>query len=189
MKSPNYKLNVSLGVSNSVLVPVLAVLDMGAGPNIILEDVLTPNWETLRLRGVPIPKLMNASGRLLHSKGAIFLIVQVGHLRTRVRFYVTAGIAVPCILGCNFIYRHVNSIISGDRRVELHDGRSVDISENSPRSLDPPRNPPTVNTTPSTKVRVAKAVQLPPRSETHVTVQTASTGLNFCRARHRPWAP
>jgi hypothetical protein len=183
MKSRNYKFTVSVGVSNSVLVPVLAVLDTGAGPNLIREDVLPPNWETLRLRGVPIPKVMNASGRLLHSKGVIVLIVQVGHLRTRVRFYVTAGLAVPCILGCNFIDRHVKSILPGDRRVELHDGGSVAISENSPRSLDPPGNPPTATTTPSTKVRVAKAVQLPPRSETHVTVQTASTGLRFLQSK------
>jgi hypothetical protein len=92
MKSRNYKFTVSVGVSHSVLVPVLAVLDTGAGPNIIHEDVLSPNWETLRLRGVPIPKVMNASG---NSKGVIVLIVQAGHLRTRVRFYVTAGLAVP----------------------------------------------------------------------------------------------
>jgi hypothetical protein len=95
MKSRNYKFSVSAGVFNSVLDPVLAFLDTGAGPNIIHEDVLPPNWETLRLRGVPIPKVMNASGRLLHSKGLIVLIVQAGHLRTRERFYVTAGLAVP----------------------------------------------------------------------------------------------
>jgi hypothetical protein len=88
MKSRNYNLTVYVGVSNSVLVPVLAVLDTGAGPNLIREDVLPPNWETLRLRGASIPKVMNASGRLLQSKGIIVLIVQFGHLRTRVRFYV-----------------------------------------------------------------------------------------------------
>jgi Reverse transcriptase (RNA-dependent DNA polymerase) len=126
---------------------------------------------------------MNASGRLLHSKGVIVLIVQVGHLRTRVRFYVTAGLAVPCILGCNFIDRHVKSILPGDRRVELHDGGSVAISETSPRNIDPPGNTPTTNMTPSTKVRVAKAVQIPPLSEAHVTVQTASTGFRFSQSK------
>jgi hypothetical protein len=141
MNSRNYKFNVSVGVSNSVLVPVIAVFDTGAGPNPIREDVVPPNWETLRLRGVPIPKVMNASGRLLNSKGLIFLIVQVGNLLTRLRFYVTAGISVPCILGCNFIDRHVKSILPGDRRVELNDDGSVAISENFPRSLDPPGTP------------------------------------------------
>jgi hypothetical protein len=183
MKSRNSKFTVSVGVSSSVFVPVLAVLDIGAGPNLIREDVLPPNWETLRLRGVPIPKVMNASGRLLHSKGVIVLIVQVGHLRTRVRFYVTAGLAVPCILGCNFINRHVKSILTGDRRVELQDWGSVAISGTSPRNIDPPGNTPTTNMTPSTKVQVAKAVQIPPRSEAHVTVQTASTGLRFLQSK------
>ena len=78
MKSRNYKFVVSVGVSNSALAPVVAVLDTGAGPNLIREDVLPPNWESLRLRGVPIPRVMNASGRLLHSKGVMVLILQVG---------------------------------------------------------------------------------------------------------------
>jgi hypothetical protein len=60
-------------------------MDTGAGPNLFREDVLSQNWETLRLRGAPIPKVMNSSGRLLHSKEVIVLIIQDGHLRTRVR--------------------------------------------------------------------------------------------------------
>jgi hypothetical protein len=94
IKSRNYKFTVSVGVSNSVLVPVIVVFDKGAGPNPIREDVVPPNWESLYLRGVPILKVMNTSGRLLHSKGLIVLIIQVGHLLTRLRFYVTAGLAV-----------------------------------------------------------------------------------------------
>ena len=47
MKSRNYKFVVSVGVSNSALAPVVAVLDTGAGPNLIREDVLPPNWESL----------------------------------------------------------------------------------------------------------------------------------------------
>jgi transposase InsO family protein len=179
MKSRNYKFIVSVGVSNSVLAPVVAVLDTGAGPNLIREDVLPPDWESLRLRGVPVPKVMNASGRLLHSKGVIVLIVQVGDLRTRVRFYVTAGLAVPCILGCNFIDRHVRSIMPGERRVELREGGSVAITEGSPGSKESRKDEPPASATPSTKVRVAKAILLPPRSEAHVTVQTASVGLRF----------
>jgi hypothetical protein len=76
----------------------------------------------LRLRGVLIPKVMIASGRLLDSKAVIVLIVQDGHLRTRVHLCVTADLAVPYILGCNLIDRHVKSILHGDRRVVLHDG-------------------------------------------------------------------
>ena len=183
MKSRNYKFVVSVGVSNSALAPVVAVLDTGAGPNLIREDVLPPNWESLRLRGVPIPRVMNASGRLLHSKGVMVLILQVGGLRTRVRFYVTPGLAVPCILGCNFIDRHVRSILPGDRRVELREGGSVAITETSSGSVEPSTGNPTAAQTPSTKLRVAKAIMLPPRSEAHVSVQTASSGLKFLQSK------
>jgi hypothetical protein len=59
----------------------------------------------------------------------------------------------------------------GSRKTESINGGSVDISENSPRRLDPPKNSATEDMKPSTKVGVAKAVKLSPRSEIHVTVQ------------------
>jgi hypothetical protein len=40
MKSSNFMFTVSVGVSNSILVPKLAVLDTGVGLNLIREDVL-----------------------------------------------------------------------------------------------------------------------------------------------------
>jgi hypothetical protein len=42
MKCCNYKLTVSVKVSNSVLVPAISVLDTGVGPNLIREGVLPP---------------------------------------------------------------------------------------------------------------------------------------------------
>jgi hypothetical protein len=61
-------------------------------------------------------------------EGVLILFVQVGNLVRRVRFYVTPGLGVPCILGCNFINLHVRSIQPTERRIDLIDGASVAIS-------------------------------------------------------------
>jgi hypothetical protein len=111
-QSRNYKLCVSLGVISTILAPVRAVFDTGAGPNLFRDDLLPLGWEIILVPDPPFPRITNASGKRMPVKGIIVLYLQVGDLRTRVRFYVVPGLGVPCILGCNFIDIHVRSIIS-----------------------------------------------------------------------------
>jgi hypothetical protein len=99
LKSRNYKCCISVGVSRQILTPVRAVLDTGAGPNLIREDLLPENWELFRIPGLPLPRITNASGRRIPARGVVQLYVQMGDAIKRVRFYVTPGLAVPCILG------------------------------------------------------------------------------------------
>jgi hypothetical protein len=110
-RSRNYKLYCSVGVSQAVLFPVRAVLDTGAGPNLVREDILPKNWERWRVPNIPLPRITNASGMQILAKGVIVLYVQLGTTVHRVRFYVAPGLAVPCILGCNFINLHVKAIL------------------------------------------------------------------------------
>jgi hypothetical protein len=100
-QSRNYKLCVSLGVISAVLAPVRAVFDTSAGPNLVRDDLLPSGWESLLVSDQPLPRITNASGKRMPVKGVIVLYLQVGDLRTRVRFYVVPGLGVSCILGCN----------------------------------------------------------------------------------------
>jgi Retroviral aspartyl protease len=108
---------VSIGATANIQTPVRAVLDTGAGPNLVREDVLPKGWERLLVPDVALPRITNASGRRMSARGVIVLFVQVGGLLTRVRFYVTPGLAVPCILGCGFINLYVKTIHPRERRV------------------------------------------------------------------------
>jgi hypothetical protein len=49
----NYKVSATVGVSATVLTPVSAILDTGAGPNLIRESSLPEDWERYRLPGLP----------------------------------------------------------------------------------------------------------------------------------------
>jgi Retroviral aspartyl protease len=73
---------ISIGVSAAVLYPAQAVLDTGAGINLVREDVLPTGWEKMLLPNVTLPRITNASGRRMPSRGVIILHVQVGDLLT-----------------------------------------------------------------------------------------------------------
>jgi Retroviral aspartyl protease len=59
----NYKISVTIGVSATVLTPVSAILDTGAGPNMIRETVLPEDWERYRIPGLPAFHIVGAGGR------------------------------------------------------------------------------------------------------------------------------
>jgi hypothetical protein len=77
-KSLNYKLCVSLGVSSTVLSPVRAVFDTGAGPNIVRDDILPKGWERILIPSQPLPRNANASGKRMPVRKVVLLHLQVG---------------------------------------------------------------------------------------------------------------
>ena len=106
----NYKISATVGVTTVVAKPVKAILDTGAGPNIVRPDVFPEDLERHRVVGESKPNFVGVGGRRLLQKGAIDLYVQVGSFRTKTRFVVVVGRAAECILGCQFINRHVLTI-------------------------------------------------------------------------------
>ena len=60
---------VSIGASAAVLYPLRAVLDTGAGVNLVREDVLPAGWEKMLLPNVVLPRITNASGRQMAARG------------------------------------------------------------------------------------------------------------------------
>ena len=101
------------------MVPVRAILDTGAGPNLIREEVLPEDWERSRLPGTPAYQIIGAGGRPLRQKGVIAMHVQLGTLRVQSLFVVVTSLAAECILGCQFINRHVRMILPKEKRVVL----------------------------------------------------------------------
>jgi hypothetical protein len=160
-------------------------LDTGAGPNLIREKVLPEEWERYRILGPPALHIVGAGGRRLLQKGNITLTVQLGKIKVQARFIVVEGLAAECILGCQFIGRQVQAILKKENRVTLANGGVIPIiHDSSPhlvgRQATPPKELP-----PSTKVRAAKIIVLPPRSECVVPVQYAAPVLRFLQARLR----
>jgi hypothetical protein len=64
----NYKFSATVGVSATVLTLISAILDTGAGPNLIRETVLPEDWERYRIPGLPAFHIVGAGGRKLMQK-------------------------------------------------------------------------------------------------------------------------
>jgi hypothetical protein len=174
-QSQNYKLCVSLGLNPRVVTPVRDVLDTGAGPNLVREDVLPRNWERALITGQLLPRVHNASGRRMPVKGVVSLVTQVGELVRRVRFFVVPCLSVPFILGCHFINIHVLGIFPREKRVELRDSGAVSLLGKF-EACRPVAAAFTAQT-PSNIVRIARPTTVPARSEAHVWVVSSLAGL------------
>jgi transposase InsO family protein len=150
---------------------------------------LPKSWEMFRILGLPLPRITNASGRRIPARGVVQLYVQIGDAVKRVRFYVTPGLAVPCILGCNFINLHVKAILPKEQKVILQEGGTVAISpgigkeECGMTEFSEVKPPP-----PQSKLRLARKVLLPPRCEAHVMVESAGSGLCFLQSSAKTYA-
>jgi hypothetical protein len=83
--SRNYKVSAIVGVTTVVATSLRAILDFGAGPNLMREEVLTEDWELYRIADAPAYKIVGAGGRHLNQKGFVTLFVHLGNLRTKAR--------------------------------------------------------------------------------------------------------
>jgi Retroviral aspartyl protease len=171
------------------MAPFRAILDTGAGPKLIREEILPEDWERSRLSGTPAYQIIGAGGRPLRQRGVITMQVQLGTLRVQSRFVVVTSLAAECILGCRFINRPVRMILPKDKRVVLANDNVVSILQDSAdrpdygkhSSPEPVPSPPL----PSSKVRVARLTVVPPRAEICVEVLCAAPGLCFLQALAR----
>jgi Retroviral aspartyl protease len=127
MASRNCKVSATVGVTTAVATPVYAILDTGAGPNLVREDVLPEDWLRYRMAGETTYQVTGANGRSLPQRGVVTLWVQLGRLRAQARFIVVKHLAAGCILGCQFIDRHVKRIHPKEKRLLLNDGTPVAI--------------------------------------------------------------
>ena len=171
LKSRNYKVSASVGVNTAVISPVRAILDTGAGPNLIRATVLPEDWERYRVFGAPTLNIVGAGGRRLRQSGTVTLHVEIGGIKLRARFLVMETLAAECILGCQFINRHVSAILPKEKHVRLSDGSLIPILRDSD-PLTPPSSQGKSPAEPlvSTKVRIAKFTTVPRRSESHAWV-------------------
>ena len=184
LKSRNYKVSASVGVNTAVISPVRAILDTGAGPNLIRATVLPEDWERYRVFGAPTLNIVGAGGRRLRQSGTVTLHVEIGGIKLRARFLVMETLAAECILGCQFINRHVSAILPKEKHVRLSDGSLIPILRDSD-PLTPPSSQEKSPAEPlvSTKVRIAKFTTVPRRSESHVWVNCQSPGLRFLQSQ------
>lgn len=133
LKIDHYKLMPLIGVSKRVMRIVEAVLDTGAGPNLVRESILPRDWLRYRTEETNIPPIRDANDRKLRIEGVVRLYVDIGGQSLRLRFLVCKDLAVKAILGCDFIHRHVQAILPQKGEIILKDGGCATILRRNPQ--------------------------------------------------------
>jgi hypothetical protein len=140
-----------VGVSTVIMTAVRAILDIGAGPNLVREDLTPADWELYRMTDEPRFNVVGAGGKRLRQNGVISLFVELGQLRVKARFLLISELAAECILGCQFIDLHVQCILPKEKRIFLSDKSAVYIFQDSDPPATPARKAKPPTAPPSTK--------------------------------------
>ncbi|CAN8063812.1 unnamed protein product [Agarophyton chilense] len=179
MKYNNYKVRASICFSDRLAVPVTCVLETGAGPNVLNSRVI-PEAVLRNLSRPPDNNpLVDANKRPLNLRGMLTTVVQLGHLKVRLQFFVVDRLPTDCLLGTNFIDRHVKAILPGSRTVALRYGGRISILDNTETKRGwffKPKNTISIETV-SNKVRITKQVVIPPMHQILLPVSCATPGL------------
>ena len=94
-----------------MLALVSAILDTGAGPELIRETVLPEDWERYRIPGPPAFHIVGVGCRGLLQKGNVTLTVRPGTIKAQARYIVVEGPSAELFLGCQCIDREVQAIL------------------------------------------------------------------------------
>lgn len=86
------------------------VVDPGAGPNLVLQDMLPVGWRQDLDTQLPLPKLFDTNGRPLKLLDAIRLKLHLGNIHFQFLFFVAPSLAAPLIICTSFLDSTVKAI-------------------------------------------------------------------------------
>ena len=160
---------------------IFSVADTGAGPNFIRKVVLPPEAEIDT--GSKLPDVSDANDNPIHMLGATQQVVRLGQRVVSLTFIVHKTLAAPLILGCDFCDRFVEAIFPRQKNILMDDGSTLPITRR-PLSLLPKLAPLSLGQVcekdhgrTSPKTRISEKTELPPESQTWVTVTSQRNGV------------
>eukprot|EP00170_Pyropia_yezoensis_P005150 contig_21047_g5164 len=184
-RKKNFAIDVSVRVDQEAPRTITAILDTGAGPSVVSEDILLAGWQNLASRAPKSTHACDASGQLLKGRGVLELSAIVNGKAMVFEFLVVKALSVPLILGLDFQKDYVKAIYPGSEAVLWANGdltyakRSWDGKK--PKALPVRGNP--VKRDPAA-LYLSKGVTLASRSVQAAFVKCGSNGT--CLLYERP---
>jgi len=171
----NYKIACLVGLPSGRYVPQIAVLDTGAGPNLIRANVLPPDWRSQGLLVPATPRhVRDANGRLMATIGTIRTPCRIANYTAMTDFLVVERLAVPLILGCDYIDKNIATIRPAEGIINfVNESQASLLIDSSPSCPPQP-------------LRIVTTTTLPPQSETQVLVSTPASGLCYLKSKPAP---
>lgn len=185
LRKRNFALNAFVRLDQEDPKETTAILDTGAGPSVVREDILPCGWQRLASRAPKSTHVCDASGQLLKARGVLELSVIVNGKPMEFEFLVVRALSVPLILGMDFQKEHVKAIYPGTESVLWNLGflsYAKRTWEGKAQSAFPVKGNP-IRQDPSA-LYLSKGVTLAPRSLQAVYVKCGTNGK--CLLYERP---
>jgi len=127
LRKDNFKVNTTLRFGGDDPVSVAAVVDTGAGPSVVSEDLLPPDWRAHAWRAPTRTRIVDASGQALRALARLPLTLHVHDKPMHFPFIVVKRLSVPLITGCAFQRQYTKDILPQDSKIEWMTGAVSDI--------------------------------------------------------------
>jgi len=183
LRTDNFKVKTTLSFGGEDPVPVAAVVDTGAGPSVVSEELLPPDWRPHAWRAPTRTRIVDASGQALKALARLLLTLHVHDEPMHFPFIVVKRLSVPLIIGCDFLRQNTKAILPQDGKIEWSTGAVSDIlgyhlgaRGRHYKALAKPR-------VRLNELTLVGATVLPPGAQTKVQVVTRSTGSCVIKVR------
>jgi len=127
LRKDNFKVKTTLSFGGEELVSVATVVDTGAGPSVVSEDPLPPDWRAHAWRAPTRTRILDASGQALKALARLPHTLHVHDKPMHFPFFVVKRFSVPLIIGCDFQRQYTKAILPQDGKIEWSTGAVSDI--------------------------------------------------------------
>jgi len=127
LRKDNFKVKTTLSFGVEDPVAVVAVVDTGAGPSVVSEDLLPPGCRAHAWRAPTQTRIVNASGQALKALARLPLTLHEHEKPTHFTFIVVKRLSVPLIIRCDFQRQYNKAILTQDGKIEWSTGAVSDI--------------------------------------------------------------
>jgi len=183
LRKDNFKVKTTLSFGGEDPHSVAAVVDTGARPSVVSEDLLPPDWRAHAWRAPTRTRIVDASGQALKALARLPLTLHVHDKPMHFPFIVVKRLSVPLIIGCDFQRQYTKAILPQDGKIEWSTGAVSDIlgyhlgaRGRQYKAQEEPRVRPS-------ELTLASATVLLPGAQTEVQVVTRSTGSCLIKGR------
>jgi len=183
LRKDNFKVTTTLSLGGEDPVSVAAVVDTGAGPSVVSEDLLPPDWRAHAWRAPTRTRIVDASGQALKALVRLPLTLHVHEKPMHFLFIVVKRLSVPLIIGCDFQRQYTKAILPQDGKIEWSTGAVSDILGYHLGARGRQYKVPAKPRVRPNELTLAGATVLPPGAQTEVQVVTRSTGSCLIKGR------
>jgi len=183
LRKDKLEVKTTLSFGGEDPVSVAAVVDTGAGPGVVSEDLLPPVWRAHAWRAPTRTRIVDASGQALKALARLPHTLNVHDKPIHFPFIVVKRLSVPVVIGCDFQRQYTKAILPQNGKIEWSTDAVSDILGYHLGARGRQYKAPAKPWVRQNELTLAGAMDLPPGAQTEVQVVTRSTGSCLIKGR------